>query len=110
MLSPGSRVVFGQVGWKSSAVFPGVPLSSVTETLVKVTLPVLVTTYVQVIGEPTGMTTPSLPLVVLLMLMDGFWSAGVVTASQASSAPPSPSSTQAALKKLPASISAWVMM
>src|SRR6185295_8685665 len=58
------------------------------------------------------MTSPALlkPLSVatLSIVRLGFCEPGVVTSSHAFAAPPAPSSTQAWLKKLPASTSAWV--
>src|SRR6478736_338359 len=46
----------------------------------------------------------------LLMVRCGFLLPGVVTLSHAWAAPAAPSSTQASLKKVPASTSAWVMV
>ena len=63
MDSPVSRTVFGQV--------TATPLSSVTVTLVNLTLPVLVTTYVQITSLPASSSGPSVPLVVLTMPIRG---------------------------------------
>src|SRR6266446_1558540 len=60
------------------------------------------------------MTSPTLlkpvAVVALSIVRDGFLVPVVVTLSQALAAPPAPSSTQASLKKVPASRSAWVIV
>src|SRR6266576_4395001 len=46
----------------------------------------------------------------LVIVSSGLWVPGVVTSSQTLAAPPAQSSTQAWLKKLPASMSAWTIV
>ena len=71
---PGASEAIGlPAGLKSSAVLPGVPLLSVTTMLVSVTLPVLVTRYVQVTVEPDRHRghVLSVPLVFLTIVSAG---------------------------------------
>ena len=81
--------------------------ASVTVTFVSVTLPVFSTVMVKFAVPPPRNVCEAGSLV---MLIAGFCSAGVVSSSQASAAPSAPSSTQASLRKLPASMSACVIV